>query len=60
MKKVTSILAVAVMALGMATYVVENTASEFDFMNDISKALACNNCSTGDSDGGRGGNGKTA
>ena len=47
MKKVTSILAVAVMALGMATFVIENTASEFDFMNDISKALACGDCSTG-------------
>jgi len=45
MKKVTSILAVAIMALGMATYVVENTANEFDFINDISKALACDNCS---------------
>tara|TARA_R110000765_G_scaffold127647_2_gene225701 strand:- start:9527 stop:9703 length:177 start_codon:yes stop_codon:yes gene_type:complete len=44
MKKVTSILAVAVMALGMATYVIENTASEFDFMNDISKALSCSDC----------------
>jgi hypothetical protein len=46
MKKVTSIVAVAVMALGMATYVIENTASDFDFMNDISKALACDDCST--------------
>ncbi|WP_157483833.1 hypothetical protein [Maribacter hydrothermalis] len=46
MKKVTSILAVAVMALGMAVSVVESTASEFDFMNDISKALSCNDCST--------------
>jgi len=46
MKKVTSILAVAVMAFGMATYVVENTASEFDFMNDLSKALACDDCHT--------------
>ena len=45
MKKVTSILAVAVMALGMATYVIDNTTSEFDFMNDISKALACDDCS---------------
>lgn len=44
MKKVTSILAVAIMALGMATYVVENTASEFDFMQDISKALSCSDC----------------
>jgi len=46
MKKVTSILAVAVMALGMATFVIENTANEFDLMNDISKALACDDCSS--------------
>ncbi|MEP2236798.1 MAG: hypothetical protein ABJI22_00475 [Maribacter sp.] len=44
MKKVTSILAIAVMALGMATTVIENTANEFDFMNDISKAIACGDC----------------
>ncbi|SIQ60222.1 hypothetical protein [Maribacter ulvicola] len=50
MKKVTSILAVAVMAFGMTTVVIENTANEFDFMNDISKALACDDCviDTGD------------
>lgn len=46
MKKVTSILAVAMMTIGMATSIIQNTASEFDFMNDISKALACDNCST--------------
>ena len=45
MKKVTSILAVALMALGMATFVIENSASEFDFINDITKALACDDCS---------------
>ncbi len=44
MKKVTSILAIAVMALGMATVVIENTANEFDFLNDISNALTCNDC----------------
>jgi len=44
MKKVFSIVAVAVMALGMATYVVDKTSNEFDFMNDISKALACDDC----------------
>lgn len=44
MKKVTSILAVAVMTLGMATAVIQNTDSEFDFLNDISKALACDDC----------------
>ncbi|MDO6472071.1 hypothetical protein [Maribacter sp. 1_MG-2023] len=45
MKKVTSILAVAIMTIGMATSIIQNTASEFDFMNDISKALTCNDCS---------------
>ncbi|MDF4202806.1 hypothetical protein PXD56_07560 [Maribacter sp. SA7] len=44
MKKVTSILAVAIMALGMATVAIENTADEFEFMNDISNALTCNDC----------------
>lgn len=44
MKKVTSILAVAVMTLGIATAVIQNTDSEFDFLNDISKALACDDC----------------
>ena len=44
MKKVTSILAVAMMTIGMATSIIHNTASEFDFMHDISKALACDNC----------------
>ncbi|WP_339837481.1 hypothetical protein [uncultured Maribacter sp.] len=53
MKKVTSILAVAVMTLGMATAVIQNTDSEFDFLNDISKALACDDCSTSDPRGGR-------
>ena len=47
MKKVTSIVAIALLALGMATYVVENTANEFEFMNDISKALTCDGCSGG-------------
>ncbi|MDP5061445.1 MAG: hypothetical protein NWP64_05950 [Maribacter sp.] len=46
MKKVTSILAVAIMTIGMATSIIQNTASEFDFMNDISKALSCNDCAT--------------
>ncbi|WP_299317509.1 hypothetical protein [uncultured Maribacter sp.] len=46
MKKVTSILAVAIMTIGMATSIIQNTANEFEFMNDISKALACNDCAT--------------
>lgn len=48
MKKVVSIAAVALMALGLTTYVVENTANEFDFMKDLSKMLACDGCSTSD------------
>ena len=44
MKKVTSILAVALMTIGMATSIIQNTASEFDFINDISNALACDDC----------------
>ena len=44
MKKITSILAVAVMTIGMATSIIQNTANDFDFMNDISKALACGDC----------------
>jgi hypothetical protein len=50
MKKVTSILAVAIMTIGMATSIIQNTASEFDFMNDISKALACDDCYMPDDD----------
>ncbi|HEC40090.1 hypothetical protein LCGC14_0292360 [marine sediment metagenome] len=54
MKKVTSILAVAVMTLGIATAAIQNIDSEFDFLNDISKALACDDCSTSPDDrGGR-------
>lgn len=52
MKKVTSILAVAIMAIGMTTAVIQNTSSEFDFMNDISKALACGDCDMGSSERG--------
>jgi|AntAceMinimDraft_5_1070358.scaffolds.fasta_scaffold00395_20 hypothetical protein len=44
MKKVGSILAVALMAFGVATYVVENTANEFEFMSDLSTMLACDRC----------------
>ncbi len=46
MKKVASIFAVALMALGLTTYVVENTANEFDFMQDLSTMLACDGCSS--------------
>ncbi len=52
MKKLVSIAAVALMTLGLTTYVVENTANEFDLMSDLSTMLACSNCSTGN-DGSR-------
>ena len=48
MKKVGSILAIAMMAFGLTAYVAENTANEFEFMSDLSTMLACANCSTGD------------
>jgi hypothetical protein len=44
MKKVVSIFAVALMTLGLTTYVVENSANEFDFMQDLSSMLACDDC----------------
>lgn len=47
MKKLGSILAVAVMAFGLTAFVAENTANEFDFMNDLSSMLACHDCSSG-------------
>lgn len=48
MKKVVSIAAVALMAFGLTTYVVENTANEFDFMDDLSTMLACDGCHAND------------
>lgn len=42
MKKLTSILAVALMALGLTTYVVQNNTDEFNADNN----LACDNCET--------------
>lgn len=46
MKKLGSILAIAMMALGSIAYVAENTADEFEFMKDLNTILACANCST--------------
>lgn len=45
MKKLGSILAIAVMAFGLTAFVAENTGNQFDFMGDLSKMLACDNCS---------------
>ncbi len=47
MKKLGSIAVMLVMALGLTAFVAENTASEFEFMGDLSSMLACDNCSTG-------------
>lgn len=47
MKKIVSIAAVALMALGLTSYVAENTANEFEIMSEISSMLACTDCSTG-------------
>jgi hypothetical protein len=47
MKKLVSSVAVALMAFGLVTYVAENTANEFDFMNDLNTMLACGNCAKG-------------
>ncbi|MFS4457019.1 hypothetical protein [Maribacter sp. 2304DJ31-5] len=44
MKKVASIFAVALMALGLTTYVIENTAHEFDDLNELSNMIACGDC----------------
>lgn len=50
MKKVGSILVIAMMAFALTAYVAENTKAEFKFMKDLSTMLACDNCSTGSSD----------
>ncbi|WP_156950005.1 hypothetical protein [Maribacter antarcticus] len=50
MKKLLSIVVVALMAFGLVTYVAEKTANEFDIMSDLNTMLACGNCSTGSQD----------
>jgi len=44
MKKTISILAVAAMAFGVTTFVVETNNSEFSFLEDISTMIACDDC----------------
>ncbi|CAG2532784.1 hypothetical protein MAR621_01817 [Maribacter dokdonensis] len=44
MKKVTNILAVAVMAVGMATISIENTSNEFDNVIENSQSITCDDC----------------
>lgn len=46
MKKVGSILVIAMMAFALTAYVAESTKDEFKFMKDLSTMLACANCST--------------
>ncbi|MFV1449553.1 hypothetical protein VBZ51_10415 [Maribacter sp. HS] len=44
MKKVTSILAVAVMAVGMASMSSQNISNEIETKNDVSKTFQCDDC----------------
>ncbi|WP_430425577.1 hypothetical protein [Maribacter litoralis] len=44
MKKVTGILAVVVMAVGMATISIENTSNEFDNVIENSQTITCDDC----------------
>ncbi|WP_396637684.1 hypothetical protein [Maribacter sp. R77961] len=53
MKKVISIFAVAAMAFGVTTFVVDSNTNEFDFLNDISTMLACDDCSGTEDDRGK-------
>ncbi|MDF4222105.1 MULTISPECIES: hypothetical protein [Maribacter] len=45
MKKVVSILAVAIMTIGMATSIFQDTNNEVEYTNDITKASNCDDCS---------------
>lgn len=44
MKKVISIFAVAAMAFGVTTFVVNSNTNEFNFLDDISCMIACDDC----------------
>ena len=44
MKKLTSILAVALMALGLTTYVVQDTTGNSEIATNESATLACDQC----------------
>ena len=44
MKKVTSILAVAVMAVGIASMSFDNTSSEIDNAVENSQTITCGDC----------------
>lgn len=52
MKKVASIFAVALMAVGMTTYAIENNTNEIDFMQDLNSMLACDDCAQNTDDRG--------
>jgi len=58
MKKAISILAVAVMAFGLTTFVVENSTNEFSFLDDVKNLIACEDCYGGSDP--RGGDNKIA
>ena len=53
MKKVISIFAVAAMAFGVTTFVVDSNSNEFDFLDDISSMIACDDCSGTEDDRGK-------
>ncbi|MFS4468188.1 hypothetical protein [Maribacter sp. 2210JD10-5] len=44
MKKVASIFAVALMTLGLTTYVNENSSSEFEGLTELNNIPACDEC----------------
>jgi len=53
MKKVISIFAVAAMAFGVTTFVVDSNTNEFNFLDDISTMLACDDCDKTEDDRGK-------
>lgn len=56
MKKVIGIFAVVAMAFGVTTFVVDNNSNEFDFLDDISSMIACDDCHREGDDRGNGNN----
>ena len=53
MKKAIRILAVATLAFGVTTFVVENNSNELSFLDDISNMIACDDCSGTEDDRGK-------
>jgi hypothetical protein len=54
MKKVASIVAVAIFTLGLTATAIENASNEFESLKDTNTELACSGCSK--SEDTRGGN----